>query len=122
MDIAIAFAIFGTLLDIRLVAHIKVYCVGDLSMGEKFAGLLWMSSRIVLFPIVSVLSAVFSLVFLLLARLPWVRARGWLEPILFALAIAGSAAGPVALILHDIATEGTPPGCVLPWWPSWLPS
>jgi hypothetical protein len=39
----------------------------------------------------------------------------WLELLLLALTIAVSAAGPVALTLYDLATQGMPGNCVLPW-------
>ncbi|MFI6295994.1 hypothetical protein ACIBEJ_30670 [Nonomuraea sp. NPDC050790] len=120
--IALAFATVGTFLELRLVAHAHVYCAGDLSAGENSAGSVWAVSRLVLFPIVSVVSALISLPFQLLARLPRLAGRMWLELLLLALSIAVSAAGPVALILYDLATQGTPDNCVLPWWPSWLPS
>ncbi|MFC4592241.1 hypothetical protein [Sphaerisporangium corydalis] len=120
--IAVACATFGTFLDIYLVAHAQVYCLGDLSSGENFAGTLWSLSRLVIFPIVSVLSALLAQSFHLVARLPWPAGRIWSSLILLALTVAGSVAGPVAMTLYDLATEGTPGDCVLPWWPAWLPS
>ncbi|MGW0483963.1 hypothetical protein [Nonomuraea sp. NPDC003214] len=42
--------------------------------------------------------------------------------LLLALTVAGSVAGPVAMTVYDLAGEGTPGDCVLPWWPTWLPS
>ncbi|MEV0351972.1 hypothetical protein AB0H88_39920 [Nonomuraea sp. NPDC050680] len=120
--IAIACAIFGTFFDTFLVARSQLYCLGDLSAGEKFAGFFWDLTRILLFPVISALSALVSLPFQLLARLPRLAGRIWLELILLALTIAVSAAGPVAMVLYDVATEGTPGDCVLPWWPSWLPA
>ncbi|MFF4624874.1 hypothetical protein [Nonomuraea jabiensis] len=42
--------------------------------------------------------------------------------VLSLLAAGVSIAGPVAMVMYDVATEGTPGDCVLPWWPSWLPS
>ncbi|WP_433257558.1 hypothetical protein ACQPYK_20870 [Streptosporangium sp. CA-135522] len=120
--IALAFATAGTFFEIHLVARAHLYCAGDLSAGENFAGSIRVVSRLVLFPIVSVVSALISLAFQLLARLPRLAGRMWLELLLLALTLAVSAAGPVALTLHDLATQGTPGNCVLPWWPSWLPS
>ncbi|MFC4117130.1 hypothetical protein [Nonomuraea zeae] len=120
--IALSFATLGTFFEIHLVARAHVYCAGDLSSGENFAGSLWMVSRLVLFPVVSVVSALVSPVFQMLARLPRLAGRLWLELLLLALTIAVSAAGPVALTLYDLATQGTPGDCVLPWWPSWLPA
>lgn len=120
--IAIACGTIGTFFDIYLVARAQVYCLGDLSAGESFAGLIWVASRIVIFPIISVLSALVALSFHLLFRLPWLAGRTWLGPILLALTIVGSIAGPIAMALYDVATEGTPGECVLPWWPSWLPA
>ncbi|WP_031171017.1 hypothetical protein [Streptosporangium roseum] len=122
MIIALAFATVGTFFEIHLVARAHVYCAGDLSAGENFAGSIWVVSRLVLFPVVSVVSALISLAFQLLARLPRLAGRMWLELLLLALTIAVSAAGPVALTLHDLAIQGTPGNCVLPWWPSWLPA
>jgi hypothetical protein len=120
--IALAFATVGTFFEIHLVARAHVYCAGDLSAGENFAGSIWVVSRLALFPVVSVVSALISLAFQLLARLPRLAGRIWLELLLLALTIAVSAAGPVALTLYDLAIQGTPGNCVLPWWPSWLPS
>ncbi|NJP91742.1 hypothetical protein HCN51_20145 [Nonomuraea sp. FMUSA5-5] len=68
------------------------------------------------------LSAVVALPFHLLARLPPLAGRVWPVPVLVALSVTVSVAGPVAMVLYDVATEGTPGDCVLPWWPSWLPS
>lgn len=120
--IALVFATVGTFLETSLVARAHVYCAGDLSAGEGLAGTFWVFSRFVLFPVVSVLSALVSLPFQLLARLPRVAGRLWLELLLLLVTIAVSAAGPLALSLYDLATQGTPGDCVLPWWPSWLPS
>lgn len=114
--IALAFATVGTFLELHLVAHAHVYCAGHLSAGENFAGSIWAVSRLVLFPVVSVVSALISLPFQLLARLPRVAGRMWLELLLLALTITVSAAGPVALTLYDLATQGTPGNCVLPRW------
>ncbi|GII71187.1 hypothetical protein Sme01_36630 [Sphaerisporangium melleum] len=120
--IATAFATFGTFLDIHLVARAQLYCLGDLSVGENLSGTLFAVTRMVLFPVISVLSALLAVSFHLLGRLPWLAARIWPRPILLALTIAGSIAGPVAMAMYDLATEGTPGDCVLPWWPTWLPS
>ncbi|MEU4697435.1 hypothetical protein [Nonomuraea dietziae] len=120
--IATACATVGTFLDIHLVARGQLYCLGDLSSGENFAGAIWSLSRIVIFPIISVLSALVAQPFHLLARLPWLAGRMGSGVILLALTVAGSIAGPIAMTLYDVATEGTPGDCVLPWWPSWLPS
>ncbi|MGI5286736.1 hypothetical protein ACQEVF_25820 [Nonomuraea polychroma] len=120
--IAITCATAGTFFDIHLVARAQVYCQVDLSSGEKLAEVAWLLSRIVVVPTVSVLSAIASLPFYLLARLPWLAGRVWPVPILLTLTIGVSIAGPVAMVLYDVATEGTPGDCVLPWWPSWLPS
>ncbi|MFB4279146.1 MULTISPECIES: hypothetical protein [unclassified Nonomuraea] len=120
--IAIVCATFGTFLDIHLVARAQRYCLGDLSSGEKFAGTFWALSRIVIFPIVSVLSALGAQSFHLLTRLPWPAGRIWAGAVLLAVTIAGSVAGPTAMAWYDLATVGTPGDCVLPWWPSWLPS
>ncbi|MFC7384131.1 hypothetical protein [Sphaerisporangium rhizosphaerae] len=120
--ITVACATFGTLFDVYLVAHAQVYCLGHLNAGENLAGTLWSLSRFVIFPIVSVLSALVAMSFHLLARLPWLARRTWPGLVLLALTVAGSVAGPVAMTLYDVATEGTPGDCVLPWWPSWLPS
>ncbi|MEV0380556.1 hypothetical protein [Nonomuraea sp. NPDC050643] len=116
--IALAFATVGTLLEVHLVARAHLYCAGDLSSGENFAGSFWVVSRFVFFPAVSVVSALTSLPFQLIARLPRVAGRVWLELLLLVLTIAVSAAGPVALTLYDLATQGTPGDCVLPWLPS----
>ncbi|MEU1725232.1 hypothetical protein [Nonomuraea sp. NPDC005692] len=67
-------------------------------------------------------SALLSLPVQLLARLPWVAGRLWPQLLLTVLALAVTVAGPVALTLYDLATQGTPDDCVLPWWPAWLPS
>ncbi|MGW4792703.1 hypothetical protein ACWEPC_09875 [Nonomuraea sp. NPDC004297] len=94
--IALAFATVGTSIELRLVARAHVYCAGHLSMGENFAGSIWAMSRIVLFPVVAMVSALVSLLFQLLARLPRVAGRMWLELLLLVLTIAVSAAGPMA--------------------------
>ncbi|NAS21280.1 hypothetical protein GT755_06220 [Herbidospora sp. NEAU-GS84] len=120
--VAIACATFGTLLDIHLVARAEYYCLGDLSAGQNFAGAVWSLSRIVIFPFVSVLSALAAQAFHLLTRLPWLAGRLWPTCILLPLTLAGSFAGPVAMTVYDLATKGTPGDCVLPWWPSWVPS
>lgn len=120
--IAIACGTFGTFLDIHLVARAQLYCLGDLSFGENVAGTIWALSRIAIFPVVSVLSALLALSFHLLTRLPWLAGRIWPGLILLVLTVAGSIAGPMAMTLYDVAAEGTPGDCVLPWWPSWLPS
>jgi hypothetical protein len=79
--IALTCATFGTFFDTFLVARSQLYCLGDLSAGEKFAGLFWDLRRIILFPVISALSALVSLPFQLLARLPrlaesWTVVRG----------------------------------------------
>ncbi|MFI7111558.1 hypothetical protein ACIBK9_34960 [Nonomuraea sp. NPDC050227] len=88
---AIACATAGTWYEVSLVAHAHVYCAGDLSAGEGFAGAVWVLSRFVLFPAVSVGSALLSLPVQLLSRLPWAARRLWPQLLL-----------------------------VLPWWPAWL--
>ncbi|NUW43374.1 hypothetical protein [Nonomuraea rhodomycinica] len=120
--IAATCATAATFFDILLVTRAQVHCQGDPSSGEKFADVFWLLSRIVVIPMVSALSAIVSLPFHLLARLPWLAGRVWPVPVLLALTIGVSVAGPVAMVLYDVATEGTPGDCVLPWWPSWLPS
>ncbi|MFF4196773.1 hypothetical protein [Nonomuraea sp. NPDC001831] len=74
------------------------------------------------FPAVSAGSAVLSLPVQLLARLPWAAGRRWPQLLSAVLALAVTVAGPVALTLYDLAVQGTPGDCVLPWWPAWLPS
>ncbi|MGW3344887.1 hypothetical protein ACWDA3_16365 [Nonomuraea rubra] len=113
---AVLCATFGTFLDIHLVARAQLYCAGDLSSGERFAGTLWILSRIVIFPIVSVLSALVAQAFHLLARLPWLAGRSWSGAVLLPLTVAGCFAGRVLMILYALATEGTPGDCVLPRW------
>jgi hypothetical protein len=120
--ILVACATYGTFFDIHLVASAQLYCLGDLSAGEKFSGAFWGLSRIVIFPVVSVLSALAALPFQVLARLPALTRRIWPGPVLLVLSVACSVAGPTAMILYDVAAHGTPGDCVLPWWPSWLPS
>ncbi|MDF2712404.1 MAG: hypothetical protein K0R62_8056 [Nonomuraea muscovyensis] len=120
--IALVGATAGTCFEILLVARARAHCLGDLSAGEQFAGTVWVVSRIVAFPVVSGLSALFALSFPLVARLPWLAGRSWPGLVLPAIMVAAALTGPVAMTLYDLATEGTPGGCVLPWWPSWLPS
>ncbi|MEV4577144.1 hypothetical protein AB0K16_28270 [Nonomuraea jabiensis] len=120
--VAMACAIAGSYFDITLVARAQVYCGLDLSSGEKLSEVLWLLSRYAVIPVVSVLSAVLALPLHLVARLPPVAGRVWPVPLLSLLAVGVSIAGPVAMVMYDIATEGTPDDCVLPWWPSWLPS
>ncbi|MFI7694631.1 hypothetical protein ACIBQ6_36590 [Nonomuraea sp. NPDC049655] len=55
-------------------------------------------------------------------RLPWAARRLWPQLLLTVLALAVTVSGPVALTLYDVATQGTPGDCVLPWWPAWLPT
>ncbi|AQZ62883.1 unnamed protein product [[Actinomadura] parvosata subsp. kistnae] len=120
--VALTCAAAGTFFDIHLVARAQVHCQGDLSSGEKFAEVFWLLSRFVVVPAVAVLSAIAALPLQLLARLPPLAGRVWPVPVLVALSVTVSVAGPVAMVLYDVATEGTPGDCVLPWWPSWLPS
>ncbi|WP_157522461.1 hypothetical protein [Herbidospora cretacea] len=120
--IAIACATFGTLLDIYLVGRAEYYCRGDLNAGQSFADAVWSLSRFVIFPIVSVASALAAQSFHVPTRLPKLAGRLWPTAILLALTVHSSFAGPVAMIVYDMATKGTPGDCVLPWWPSWLPS
>ncbi|GLX94735.1 hypothetical protein [Herbidospora sp. NBRC 101105] len=120
--ISIVCATFGTFLDIHLVARAQIYCAGNLDAGAKFANAVWSLSRVVFFPIVSVLSAFAAQSFHLLAWLPWAARRSWPIVILLVLTATGSFAGPVAMIVYDLAAEDTPGDCVLPWWPSWLSS
>ncbi|MGW4407468.1 hypothetical protein ACWEJ6_25835 [Nonomuraea sp. NPDC004702] len=119
---AIACATAGTWYETSLVAHAHVYCAGDLSAGEGFAGAVWVLSRFVLFPAVSAGSALLSLPVQLLARLPWAAGRLWPQLLLTVLALAVTVSGPVALTVYDVATQGTPGDCVVPWWPAWLPA
>ncbi|GAA2853536.1 hypothetical protein GCM10010517_11380 [Streptosporangium fragile] len=119
--VALTWATLGTLLDIVLVARTQRYCLGDLSVGEGLAGFMWAASRLVIFPVVSGVSVLVSLPIDLLARLPWFAERGWLKAAMVTLAILVSISGPMAMILYDVATVGTPGDCVPPWWPSWLP-
>ncbi|WP_436761882.1 hypothetical protein [Streptosporangium sp. V21-05] len=120
--IALTCATLGTFLDIVLVARAQGYCLGDLSAGESFAGLIWAASRFVVFPVISALSLLASLPVILLARLPWVADNGLPKAILTPLAVLVSIAGPIVVIVHDVATEGITGDCEPPWWPSWLPS
>ncbi|MFF3444034.1 hypothetical protein [Streptosporangium sp. NPDC002721] len=120
--VALMCATLGTVLDILLVARTQGYCLGDSSAGENLAGLIWAASRFVVFPIVSGVSLLATFPVVLLARLPWVARRDWLKAILMLLAVLTSIAGPTAMIVHDVATEGITGDCEPPWWPSWLPS
>ncbi|GAB1821114.1 hypothetical protein [Herbidospora sp. RD11066] len=122
MIIAITCGTAGAFLDIHLVARAELYCLGDLSSGENFAGAVWALTRIVIFPTVSVASALVAQSFHLLTRLPWLAGRLWPSLIPLALTASGSIIGPAAMTMYDLATKGTPGDCVLPLWPSWLPS
>ncbi|GAA3097237.1 hypothetical protein GCM10017600_87190 [Streptosporangium carneum] len=118
---AAVYAVAGTALDINVVDDAKHSCLGGLS-AEEGSATFWVLGRIALFPIVSVASVICSLSLNLLAFLPKLVGRWWATPLLALLAVLVSAAGPAALIVYDVATEGTPGDCVLPWWPSWLPT
>ncbi|MCK2215320.1 hypothetical protein MF672_016215 [Actinomadura sp. ATCC 31491] len=87
--IAVGCATFGTFLDLHLVARAQLYCQGDLSSGERFAGVWWSLSRVVIFPIVSVLSALAAQALHLPARLPW--------PAAVVVALVGRSGGGQAL-------------------------
>lgn len=119
--VALASATFGTFLDIFLVARAQTHCLGDLSAGERFTGFIWATGRLVVFPVVAAGSALASAPISLIARLPWLARYGWPKAVLAAVAVLAAAAGPTAVIIYDVATEGTPGDCVPPWWPSWLP-
>ncbi|MGV9533763.1 hypothetical protein ACWEU6_19660 [Streptosporangium sandarakinum] len=119
--VALASATFGTFLDIFLVARAQSHCLGDLSAGEKFAGFIWATGRLVVFPVIAAGSALASAPISLIARLPWLARYGWPKAVLVIVAVLAAAAGPTAMILYDVTTEGTPGDCVPPWWPSWLP-
>ncbi|MET9066376.1 hypothetical protein [Streptosporangium sandarakinum] len=119
--VALASATFGTFLDIFLVARAQTHCLGDLSAGERFAGFIWATGRLVVFPVVAAGSALASAPISLIARLPWLARYGWPKAVLAAVAVLAAAAGPTAVIIYDVATKGTPGDCVPPWWPSWLP-
>ncbi|MGJ6968617.1 hypothetical protein ACSDR0_42595 [Streptosporangium sp. G11] len=120
--VALTCAMFGTFIDIIPVARAQHYCLGDPSAGEGFAGFVWATSRLAVFPIVSGVSAIATLMINLLIRLPCFVGHGWLKVILLVLVILISIVGPMAMILYDFATGGTPGGCVPPWWLSWLPA
>ncbi|GAA3417910.1 hypothetical protein GCM10018952_51590 [Streptosporangium vulgare] len=120
--VALTCATLGTCLDIVLVARAQGYCLGDLSAGESLAGLIWAASRFVVFPVISGISLLASLPIILLSRLPWLANNGSLKAILTFLAVLVSIAGPIVVIVHDVATEGITNDCEPPWWPSWLPS
>ncbi|MFI7044862.1 hypothetical protein ACWDUI_21910 [Streptosporangium sandarakinum] len=119
--VALASATFGTFLDIFLVARAQNHCLGDLGTGERFAGFIWATGRLVVFPVVAAGSALASAPIGLIARLPWLARYGWPKAVLATVAVLAAAAGPTAMILYDVATEGAPGDCVPPWWPSWLP-
>lgn len=120
--VALTCATLGTFLDIVLVARAQGYCLGDLSAGESLAGLIWAASRFVVFPVISGISLLASLPVILLSRLPWLANNGLPKAILTLLAVLVSIAGPIVVIVHDVATEGITGDCEPPWWPSWLPS
>jgi hypothetical protein len=120
--VALTCATFGTFMEIIPVARAQRYCLGDLSAGEGLAGFVWATSRLVVLPIVSGVSAIATLLINLLIRLPCFVGHGGLKVILLVLVILVSIVGPMAMILHDFATGGTPGDCVPPWWLAWLPS
>ncbi|MEU4541039.1 hypothetical protein AB0G15_40015 [Streptosporangium sp. NPDC023825] len=120
--IALTCATLGTCLDVVLVARTQGYCLGDLSAGEGLAGLIWAASRFVIFPLLSGVSLLASLPIILLAHLSLFANRDWLKASLMLLAALISIAGPMVMIVHDVAVEGITGDCEPPWWPSWLPS
>ncbi|WP_157244903.1 hypothetical protein [Nonomuraea typhae] len=113
--IALLCATAGTVLEIRLVMWGRGFCAGDLGSGEKFAGLVggvfWSLGRILLFPVVSVCSAVLSVPVLMLARTWPIKGSIGLELVVLTLVVAISFAGPVALAVHDYHAIGA---CALP--------
>ncbi|MBG0829746.1 hypothetical protein HS041_18440 [Planomonospora sp. ID67723] len=119
--VALTCATLGTFVDIVLVVRTQHHCLGDLSAGEGFAGFVWATSRLLIFPIVAGGSALASLPISLIAHLPWFARHVWLKAVLMLIAVLVAAAGPMAMIVHGVAAEGTPGNCIPPWWPSWLP-
>ncbi|GAA4190577.1 hypothetical protein GCM10022252_29080 [Streptosporangium oxazolinicum] len=120
--VASACAALGTFLDAFLVARTQCYCLGGTNAGESFAGLVWVASRLIVFPVISFISLLAAFPVVLLAHLSWFADHGWLKAILTTLATIVSITGPVVTIVYDVATEGITGDCDPPWWPSWLPS
>ncbi|GIH90548.1 hypothetical protein ACFFMN_08565 [Planobispora siamensis] len=118
--VALTCATLGTFLDIVLVARRQQHCLGDLGTGEAMAGFVWAASRLVVFPIVAGGSALVSLPINLVACLPWFAKHGLLKAALMACAVLIAAAGPAAMLVHDVTADTTPGECVPPWWPSWI--
>jgi hypothetical protein len=119
--IAAACGIVGTMVHLRLVSTAHLYCVGDMSISDRIGKIGWVATRVVLFPVVSVLSAIAAVPFSLLARLPALAGRPTVQAVLLGLTIMVPFAGPVAFTLYDLAAE-TPDDCALPPLPFWLPA
>lgn len=142
--IVVICTIGGAFLDNFLVARARVDCglggsaSGALDLPQRWELTGFLATRLIWFPIVSVLSGCLSLAVNPLAL--W-SPLGRSRIARFALVIGAvvvSVMGPVLLVVHDFATIGTPsghavgsyvgdggpcrPGNVPPWWPSWLPS
>jgi hypothetical protein len=136
-------AVGGAFVDQFIVVRTMIYCgLGgsasgglDNAQGLDFLGFL--PTRLIMFPVVAVLSGAVSLALNPLAL--WSPLGRWWIVRLFLViaAVAVSMAGPVLLLLHDFATVGTPAGYPIRgsgpsglcdgenvplWWPSWLPS
>ncbi|MEO3810206.1 hypothetical protein ABGB17_14490 [Sphaerisporangium sp. B11E5] len=136
-------AVGGGFVDNFLIARTMIYCglggssSGALDLNQRFDLVWFQTTRFFLFPVVSVLSGMVSLLLNPLAL--WSPlGRWWITRLLLVIAaIFVTMMGPALLIIHDFATVATPayyeirgkgPSGLCDaenvplWWPSWLPS
>ncbi|GAA3009913.1 hypothetical protein [Streptosporangium longisporum] len=119
--VAPACAVLGTFVDALLVSRAHGYCLDESGTGEDFFDLTWMAGRLIVFPVVTGVSLLASFPIVLIAHRVRFADHGWWKAVMTAFAILVSITGPVATIVHDVATEGITGDCDPPWWPSWLP-
>ncbi|MFJ2033781.1 hypothetical protein [Streptosporangium sp. NPDC087985] len=117
--------------DSQLVDSTLAYCFGDFGAGEALASLIWLGGRWLIFMAVFLFGALLVAAFRALGKRAGDRAAVVAFRAGLWLGVVVLVAGPVALILYDFATTGTPTGVrgincgaenVPPWWPAWLPS
>ncbi|WP_327087817.1 hypothetical protein OIE66_36705 [Nonomuraea sp. NBC_01738] len=99
-------ATFGTMAEIRAVLRAQAACVGEVGVSEAFGALGWAASRLVLFPAVSVGSALVAFVFPLLGRLPWPAGRRYVDLAVWGLSAATAVAGPWVFTVYDLGAFG----------------
>ena len=130
---ALALAFGATLLDNNLTAKALQYCFGEFESGERFAMLIWMAGRFIIFAVMYLSGILFFGIFRVLAARAQDQTLANIGRVAMHCVIPVLIAASIWLILHDFAVTGTPEsarnswtGCgfanVPPWWPQWLPS